>query len=100
MFLIFAEVGVLILEVLTKPDHFPLGRAEIIKLSQLSPSHPTRGSSAVVSPTSDKLGELQVALMSLLVTVNCVLCHCWNQVRDPAVQGTLQACSLSKALLS
>lgn len=73
MFLIFADMGVLVLEVLTKLDHLPLGRAQITKLSQLSPSHPIKGSFAVVSPTSDKLGELQVALMSLLVIINCVL---------------------------
>ncbi|NXS29389.1 C2CD3 protein, partial [Pomatostomus ruficeps] len=57
-----ADMGVLVLEVLTKLDHLPLGRAQITKLSQLSPSHPIKGSFAVVSPTSDKLGELQVSL--------------------------------------
>lgn len=73
MFLIFADMGVLVLEVLTKLDHLPLGRAQITKLSQLSPSHPIKGSFPVVSPTSEKLGELQVALMSLLVVINYVL---------------------------
>lgn len=58
-----ADMGVLVLEVLTKLDHLPLGRAQITKLSQLSPSHPIKGSFAVVSPTSDKLGELQVSLV-------------------------------------
>ncbi|NXB11281.1 C2CD3 protein, partial [Cnemophilus loriae] len=58
-----ADMGVLVLEVLTKLDHLPLGRAHITKLSQLSPSHPVKGSFAVVSPTSDKLGELQVSLV-------------------------------------
>ncbi|NWV67862.1 C2CD3 protein, partial [Malurus elegans] len=57
-----ADMGVLVLEVLTKLDHLPLGRAQITKLSQLSPSHPIKGSFAVVSPTSAKLGELQVSL--------------------------------------
>lgn len=75
MFLIFADMGVLVLEVLTKLDHLPLGRAQITKLSQLSPSHPIKGSFAVMSPTSDKLGELQVVLMSLLIIINDVLCH-------------------------
>ncbi|XP_014744189.1 PREDICTED: C2 domain-containing protein 3 isoform X6 [Sturnus vulgaris] len=56
-------MGVLVLEVLTKLDHLPLGRAQITKLSQLSPSHPIKGSFAVVSPTSEKLGELQVSLI-------------------------------------
>uniref|UniRef100_A0A8C5X5X5 C2 domain containing 3 centriole elongation regulator n=1 Tax=Malurus cyaneus samueli TaxID=2593467 RepID=A0A8C5X5X5_9PASS len=57
-----ADMGVLVLEVLTKLDHLPLGRAQITRLSQLSPSHPIKGSFAVVSPTSAKLGELQVSL--------------------------------------
>ncbi|NXH46119.1 C2CD3 protein, partial [Dicaeum eximium] len=60
-----ADMGVLVLEVLTKLDHLPLGRAQITKLSQLSPSHPIKGSFAVVSPTGDKLGELQVVSLVL-----------------------------------
>ncbi|XP_016160650.1 PREDICTED: C2 domain-containing protein 3 isoform X2 [Ficedula albicollis] len=56
-------MGVLVLEVLTKLDHLPLGRAQITGLSQLSPSHPIKGSFAVLSPTSEKLGELQVSLV-------------------------------------
>ncbi|NWW72184.1 C2CD3 protein, partial [Climacteris rufus] len=60
-----ADMGVLVLEVLTKLDRLPLGRAQITKLSQLSPSHPIKGSFAVVSPTSDKLGELQVVSLVL-----------------------------------
>ncbi|XP_053791648.1 C2 domain-containing protein 3 isoform X1 [Vidua chalybeata] len=75
-------MGVLVLEVLTKLDHLLLGRAQITKLSQLSPSHPIKGSFAVVSPTSDKLGELQVSLVleplpELYDTSSCV----------PATQG-------------
>ncbi|KAF4804949.1 C2 domain-containing protein 3 [Turdus rufiventris] len=58
-----ADMGVLVLEVLTKLDHLPLGKAQITELSQLSPSHPIKGSFAVLSPTSDKLGELQVSLV-------------------------------------
>ncbi|CAN8194628.1 unnamed protein product [Coccothraustes coccothraustes] len=77
-----ADMGVLVLEVLTKREHLPLGRAQITKLSQLSPSHPIKGSFAVVSPTSDKLGELQVSLVleplpELYDTSSCV----------PAAQG-------------
>ncbi|NXQ32050.1 C2CD3 protein, partial [Alaudala cheleensis] len=60
-----ADMGVLVLEVLTKLDHLPLGKAQITKLSQLSPSHPIKGSFAVVSPTSEKLGELQVVSLAL-----------------------------------
>ncbi|NXC10151.1 C2CD3 protein, partial [Orthonyx spaldingii] len=58
-----ADMGVLVLEVLTKLDHFPLGRAQITELSQLSPSHPIKGSFPVLSPAADKLGELQVSLV-------------------------------------
>ncbi|XP_074833928.1 C2 domain-containing protein 3 [Carettochelys insculpta] len=57
------DMGVLVLEVMTKPDHLPIGRAQISGLSQLSPSHPISGFFTVVSPTSEKLGELQVSLV-------------------------------------
>ncbi|XP_042648689.1 C2 domain-containing protein 3 isoform X3 [Tyto alba] len=57
------DMGVLVLEVMTKLDHLPIGRAQITELSQLSPSHPINGVFTVVSPTSDKLGELQVSLV-------------------------------------
>uniref|UniRef100_A0A8C5JNJ6 C2CD3 N-terminal C2 domain-containing protein n=1 Tax=Junco hyemalis TaxID=40217 RepID=A0A8C5JNJ6_JUNHY len=72
-----ADMGVLVLEVLTKREHLLLGRAQITKLSQLSPSHPIKGSFAVVSPTSEKLGELQVSLVleplpELYDTSSCV----------------------------
>ncbi|XP_064267291.1 C2 domain-containing protein 3 isoform X2 [Passer domesticus] len=77
-----ADMGVLVLEVLTKRDHLLLGRARVTELSQLSPSHPIKGSFAVLSPTSDKLGELQVSLVleplpELYGTSSCV----------PALQG-------------
>ncbi|XP_059672424.1 C2 domain-containing protein 3 [Gavia stellata] len=57
------DMGVLVLEVMTKLDHLPIGRVQITGLSQLSPSHPIDGFFTVVSPTSDKLGELQVSLV-------------------------------------
>ncbi|NWU74088.1 C2CD3 protein, partial [Onychorhynchus coronatus] len=60
-----ADMGVLVLEVLTKLDHLPIGRVQITKLSQLSPSHPIKGSFPLVSPTSAKLGELQVVSLVL-----------------------------------
>ncbi|XP_042706607.2 C2 domain-containing protein 3 isoform X1 [Chrysemys picta bellii] len=57
------DMGVLVLEVMTKPDHLPIGRAQINGLSQLSPSHPISGFFTIISPTSEKLGELQVSLV-------------------------------------
>ncbi|KAK2524766.1 C2 domain-containing protein 3 isoform X2 [Columba livia] len=57
------DMGVLVLEVMTKLDRLPLGRVQITGLSQLSPSHPIKGVFTIVSPTSDKLGELQVSLV-------------------------------------
>ncbi|NXD87629.1 C2CD3 protein, partial [Halcyon senegalensis] len=57
------DMGVLVLEVMTKLDHLPVGRVQITGLSQLSPSNPIQGVFTVVSPTSDKLGELQVSLV-------------------------------------
>ncbi|XP_025967239.2 C2 domain-containing protein 3 isoform X2 [Dromaius novaehollandiae] len=57
------DMGVLVLEVMTRRDHLPIGTVQIAGLSQLSPSHPISGFFAIVSPTSDKLGELQVSLV-------------------------------------
>jgi len=65
LLLIIADMGMLVLEVLTKPDRLPVGRVQITELSQLSPSHPISGFFTIVSPTADKLGELQVFLDGL-----------------------------------
>ncbi|NXP07875.1 C2CD3 protein, partial [Thinocorus orbignyianus] len=59
------DMGVLVLEVMTKLDRLPLGRVQITGLSQLSPSHPISGFFTIVSPKSDKLGELQVVSLVL-----------------------------------
>ncbi|NWW96455.1 C2CD3 protein, partial [Rhynochetos jubatus] len=59
------DMGVLVLEVMTKLDHLPTGRVQISGLSQLSPSHPINGVFPIVSPTSDTLGELQVVSLVL-----------------------------------
>lgn len=50
------------LEVLTKPDHLPVARAQVAGISSLSMSHPISGFYTLVSPTSEKMGELQVSL--------------------------------------
>ncbi|XP_064297643.1 C2 domain-containing protein 3 isoform X2 [Phalacrocorax carbo] len=57
------DMGALVLELVTKLDHLPIGRVEITGLSQLSPSHPISGFFPIISPTSDKLGEMQVSLV-------------------------------------
>ncbi|NWU72172.1 C2CD3 protein, partial [Pterocles burchelli] len=59
------DMGVLVLEVMTKLDHLPVGTVQITGLSQLSPSHPISGCFTVASSTSDKLGELQVVSLVL-----------------------------------
>ncbi|NXJ71898.1 C2CD3 protein, partial [Rostratula benghalensis] len=59
------DMGVLVLEVMTKLDRLPVGRVQITELSQLSPSHPIHGFFTIVSPKSDKLGELQVVSLVL-----------------------------------
>uniref|UniRef100_A0A3Q1INX8 C2 domain-containing protein n=1 Tax=Anabas testudineus TaxID=64144 RepID=A0A3Q1INX8_ANATE len=56
------DMGQLVLEVLTKPDHLPIARAQVAGISSLSLSHPISGFYTLVSPTSEKLGELQVSL--------------------------------------
>lgn len=55
-------MAVLVLEVITKLDHLPVGRVQISGLAQLSPTHQINGSFTIVSPMSKKLGELQVSL--------------------------------------
>ncbi|XP_053162073.1 C2 domain-containing protein 3 isoform X3 [Hemicordylus capensis] len=57
------DMGALILEIMTKSDHLPIGRVQINGLSQLAPSHPISGFFTIVSPTSEKMGELQVSLV-------------------------------------
>lgn len=49
------------LDVLTKADHLPVARAQVAGISRLSLSHPISGFFTLVSPTSEKLGELQVS---------------------------------------
>uniref|UniRef100_A0A8D1M1H9 C2 domain-containing protein 3 n=1 Tax=Sus scrofa TaxID=9823 RepID=A0A8D1M1H9_PIG len=56
------DMAVLVLEVITKLEHLPVGRVQISGLAQLSPTHHISGFFAIVSPTSKKLGELQVSL--------------------------------------
>lgn len=56
------DMGSLVLEVLTKPDHLPVARAQVAGIPRLSLSNPISGFYTLVSPTSDKMGELQVSL--------------------------------------
>ncbi|KAM3875104.1 C2 domain-containing protein 3 [Diretmus argenteus] len=56
------DMGSLVLEVLTKVDHLPIARAQVAGISRLSLSHSINGFYTLVSPTSEKLGELQVSL--------------------------------------
>ncbi|XP_051253398.1 C2 domain-containing protein 3 isoform X1 [Dicentrarchus labrax] len=56
------DMGSMVLEILTKPDHLPIARAQVAGISRLSLSHPISGFYTLVSPTSEKLGELQVSL--------------------------------------
>ncbi|XP_076404425.1 C2 domain-containing protein 3 isoform X7 [Peromyscus maniculatus bairdii] len=56
------DMAVLVLEVITKLDHLPVGRVQINGLAQLSPTHQINGFFTIVSPASKKLGDLQVSL--------------------------------------
>ncbi|KAM6157471.1 C2 domain-containing protein 3 [Rhynchocyon petersi] len=56
------DMAVLVLEVITRLDHLPVGKVQISGLAQLSPTHQINGFFTIVSPTSKKLGELQVSL--------------------------------------
>lgn len=55
-------MGSLVLEALTKPDHLPVARAQVTGISRLSLSQSISGFYTLVSPTSEKLGELQVSV--------------------------------------
>lgn len=54
-------MGFLVLEVLTKQDHLPIARAQVMGISHLSLSQPISGFYTLLSPTSKKLGELHVS---------------------------------------
>ncbi|XP_066518568.1 C2 domain-containing protein 3 isoform X2 [Hoplias malabaricus] len=56
------DMGSLVLDVLTKPDHLPIARVQIAGIAKLSLSSSINGFFTLVSPTSEKLGELQVML--------------------------------------
>nr|XP_001337534.5 C2 domain-containing protein 3 [Danio rerio] len=56
------DMGSLVLDVLTKVDHLPIAQAQIPGIARLSFSHSINGYFTLVSPTSEKLGELQVTL--------------------------------------
>ncbi|KAG9348505.1 hypothetical protein JZ751_002241 [Albula glossodonta] len=56
------DMGVLVLDVLTKPDHLPFGRVQVTGIACLSLSHSISGFFTLLSPTSERLGELQVSL--------------------------------------
>ncbi|KAL7831615.1 hypothetical protein AOLI_G00291630 [Acnodon oligacanthus] len=56
------DMGSLVLDVLTKPDHLPIARVQVAGIARLSLSHSINGFFTLVSPTSEKLGELQVTL--------------------------------------
>uniref|UniRef100_A0A8C7MZW2 C2CD3 N-terminal C2 domain-containing protein n=1 Tax=Oncorhynchus kisutch TaxID=8019 RepID=A0A8C7MZW2_ONCKI len=58
------DMGSLVLEVLTKPEHLPIARAQVAGISCLSLSHSISGFFTLLSPTSEKLGELQVGRLS------------------------------------
>ncbi|XP_054649779.1 C2 domain-containing protein 3 isoform X3 [Dunckerocampus dactyliophorus] len=57
-----ADMGSLVLEVLNRQDHLPIARAQVTEISRLSQLHAISGFYTLVSPTSKKLGELEVSL--------------------------------------
>ncbi|MCJ8739880.1 hypothetical protein PDJAM_G00052460 [Pangasius djambal] len=64
------DMGSLVLDVLTKPDHLPIARVQIAGIAKLSLSHSINGYFTLVSPMSEKLGELQATLTLELLTEN------------------------------
>lgn len=63
---ILTDMGFLVLEVLTNPDHLPIARAQVLGISHLSLSRPLNGFYSLLSPTSKKLGELHVSVCKQL----------------------------------
>ncbi|XP_049582446.1 C2 domain-containing protein 3 isoform X2 [Syngnathus scovelli] len=57
-----ADMGSLVLEVLSKHDCLPVAHARVPDISRLSQSQPITGFYALVSPSSKKLGQLEVSL--------------------------------------
>uniref|UniRef100_S4RAL3 C2 domain containing 3 centriole elongation regulator n=1 Tax=Petromyzon marinus TaxID=7757 RepID=S4RAL3_PETMA len=57
-----SDMGTLVLEVLAKLEHLPVGRVHINHISRLSATQPISGSFPILSSTSHKLGELQVSM--------------------------------------
>ncbi|KAF5908226.1 C2 domain-containing protein 3, partial [Clarias magur] len=56
------DMGLLVLDVLTKPDDLPIARVQIPGIAKLSLTHSINGSFTLVSSVSEKLGELQATL--------------------------------------
>ncbi|XP_051966142.1 C2 domain-containing protein 3 [Xyrauchen texanus] len=56
------DMGSLVLDVLTKVDHLPIARVQVPGIARLSLSHSIHGYFTLISPTSEKLGELQITL--------------------------------------
>ncbi|XP_019722806.1 C2 domain-containing protein 3-like, partial [Hippocampus comes] len=70
-----ADMGNLVLEVLSKQDHLPVARAQVQEISRLSQSQPITGFHTLVSPTSKKLGQLEVSLHLEPLAAACHTLH-------------------------
>ncbi|XP_072333244.1 C2 domain-containing protein 3 isoform X1 [Scyliorhinus torazame] len=93
------DMGTLVLEVMTKPDHLPIGRVQINGISQLSPTYGISGFFTVISPTSEKLGELQVSLALESLSESCDSSSSIPNT-DASVDGAVSAQSSAVLLTS
>ncbi|XP_064157587.1 C2 domain-containing protein 3 [Anguilla rostrata] len=98
------DMGVLVLDVLTNPDHLPFGRVQVTGIARLSLSHSISGFFTLVSPTSEKLGELQVSLTlePLMETYDsCSSVHTADASADTAMptQGPLSSAAARQDVL-
>ncbi|XP_061733346.1 C2 domain-containing protein 3-like isoform X3 [Nerophis ophidion] len=57
-----ADMGSLTLEVLNKQDHLLIAQAQVTEIARLCQLHTISGFYTLLSPTSQKLGELEVSL--------------------------------------
>ncbi|XP_068173635.1 C2 domain-containing protein 3 isoform X2 [Antennarius striatus] len=91
------DMGAVVLEVMSKPDHLPIARAQVSGISCLSLTNPVSGFYTLVSPTSEKLGELQVCLCleALPEAFDSNSPRPTTDVSKDGLQATLRARSLS-----
>uniref|UniRef100_A0A8C4Q941 C2 domain containing 3 centriole elongation regulator n=1 Tax=Eptatretus burgeri TaxID=7764 RepID=A0A8C4Q941_EPTBU len=90
-----ADMGSLMLEVLSRTDQLALGRVQIHGLATLSMTNPIQGSFAIISQSSEKLGDLQVS--GTLLTLELISIK-WNKIISMHQEFVILVSSSGRAL--